>query len=449
MGDETRADFGYFTSLTIENVRCFSPAQTLMLRGDDGAPAKWTVVLGNNGVGKTTLLQCLVAMEPVALELSDRATPGTSVRGMQWMGAFPGPDARPAFEAFGRRSGLEPVISAELTVGAPMSQSNPVIRNRGKWRKEYFVGNQGGPLGFHLLLCAYGASRKPGAPSFAGTDNARTATLFDESAMLLSADEWLLRSDYAAKSADPVDRRAAQRFERVRRTLIDLLEDVSDLRVAGLDTEPPSPRVEARTPYGWVALRDLSLGYRTMMAWVVDLAARMFARYPDSDNPLAEPAICLVDEIDLHLHPRWQQQLISYLDERFPRTQFIVTAHSPLVVQAARDANIAVLERRDVDDFVTIDNAPESVRGWRVDQILNSDLFGLGGSRSPEVNEMMCKRARILGQPELSEGDRAELALLEERLSQLPEGEIPEDQDAWDVVRQFAATIRRGNGAGK
>jgi hypothetical protein len=300
----------------------------------------------------------------------------------------------------------------------------------------------------NLLLCAYGASRKPGSPTLGATDVTQTATLFDESAMLLSADEWLLQSDYAAKSA-PEDPRATRRFQRVKDTLVDLLEDVSDLRVAGLDNAPPTPRVEARTPYGWVPVRDLSLGYRTLMAWVVDLAARMFARYPNSENPLAEPAICLVDEIDLHLHPKWQRKLIGYLDQRFPNTQFIVTAHSPLVVQAAENANIAVLERHDGDDFVTIHNDREAVRGWRIDQILTSELFGLDGPRSPKVNELMRERARILGQAELSEADRAELRRLDEQFAQLPEGDTPEDQAAWDVVRRFAATIRRDEAGGK
>lgn len=48
---------GYFLSLTLENVRCFGPEQTLDLTDDDGTPAQWTVLLGDNGTGKTTLLQ--------------------------------------------------------------------------------------------------------------------------------------------------------------------------------------------------------------------------------------------------------------------------------------------------------------------------------------------------------------------------------------------------------
>jgi predicted ATP-binding protein involved in virulence len=115
-----------------------------------------------------------------------------------------------------------------------------------------------------------------------------------------------------------------------------------------------------------------------MIAWVVDLASRMFEAYPDSADPLSEPAIALVDEIDLHLHPRWQREITAHLDRLFPNVQFIVTAHSPLVVQAPGVTNVAVLRR--VNDHVEIVNDPEEVRGWRVDQILTSDLFGLSSA---------------------------------------------------------------------
>ncbi|MDP6819718.1 MAG: ATP-binding protein, partial [Alphaproteobacteria bacterium] len=54
----------YFLSLSVENARCFGPKQELDLSNESGGPARWTVILGDNGTGKTTLLQCLVAMQP-------------------------------------------------------------------------------------------------------------------------------------------------------------------------------------------------------------------------------------------------------------------------------------------------------------------------------------------------------------------------------------------------
>jgi predicted ATP-binding protein involved in virulence len=104
----------------------------------------------------------------------------------------------------------------------------------------------------------------------------------------------------------------------------------------------------------------------------------MFDRYPDSDNPLAEPAIVLVDEIDLHLHPEWQRKIVSFLRGKFPKTQFIVTAHSPLVIQSADDINVVVLQKDKETDEVSIYQPKETnFQGWTVEEIL-SDLMQMG-----------------------------------------------------------------------
>lgn len=448
--DQYTAEFGYFGSLTIENVRCFAGPQTLELRIGD-KPAKWTVILGDNGVGKTTLLRCLHALEPVPATGYDNLV-CSRPRASLWP-----TKTRPTFYAGVARDRTQRShLSAQFCVDTRLAGASE------RWLS-YSISAEGRSLtagmgftGFwftaangvalDLFACGYGAGRKPGASAFIAEEEEQqdnASTLFDDNARLRAADEWLLQFDYAAKSTKTPE--AILRSDRVKQTLIRLLPDVEDLRVAGLDLQPPVPAVEAKTPYGWVRVRDLSLGYRTLMAWVVDFAARLFARYPDAEDPLAEPAVCLVDEIDLHLHPTWQRGLITYLDELFPQTQFIVTAHSPLVVQAAENAKIAVLERHEGDDFVTIHNDLEAVRGWRVDQILTSDLFGLDGSRSPRVNKLLSDRAQLLRKPELDDDDRQQLAEFDAQLGQIPLGDTAEDRSAWEVIRKFAGGISNGS----
>lgn len=229
--------------------------------------------------------------------------------------------------------------------------------------------------------------------------------------------------------------------------LINLLPDVTDIRFVRPTEIGRKPRVEVQVPYGWVSISDLSLGYRALVAWIVDLAYRMFERYPDSENPLAEPAIVLVDEIDLHLHPKWQRQLISYLTERFPNTQFIVTAHSPLIVQAATDANIVLLRRE--GDHVVIDNDVEAIRGWRIDQVLTSDLFGLETARPPEYDELIAERTKLLGKAKLTKKDESRLRKIEAEIGELPAGESVADMEAMDVIRQAAEVLKREGTSGR
>jgi hypothetical protein len=271
--------------------------------------------------------------------------------------------------------------------------------------------------------------------------------LFLSEVDLPNVEEWLLQTDYAAKSGKP---KAERRLRQIETILADpdsgILPDVDALRFAEQKGDTAPPRVEFHTPYGWVTVDELSLGYRTMIAWVVDLARRLFERYPESDNPLAEPAVCLVDEIDLHLHPKWQRKIIDFLSERFPNTQFVVTAHSPLVVQAAQDANVAVLRRKenpDGDDYVVIDNDPARIRNWRIDQILTSDLFDLDSARPPQIEELWDERKRLLGQDELSDADEQRLAEIEKKIGDLPSGETKEQRDAMAFIKRVGDRLER------
>ena len=198
--------------------------------------------------------------------------------------------------------------------------------------------------------------------------------------------------------------------------------------------------IEVLGPDGWIPFSALGLGYRTMTAWIVDLSSRLFERYEELEDPLSGPAVCLVDEIDLHLHPRWQRDLITRLTTLFPRTQFIATAHSPLIVQAAPDANLVVLRRR--DGGVVIDNAPRSVRKWRIDQILTSELFDIPSARPPELDAWIAERDAILGKAELTDQDQERLAELREKLGALPHGDTPEDIEAMDIIRRAAKALK-------
>ena len=179
-----------------------------------------------------------------------------------------------------------------------------------------------------------------------------------------------------------------------------------------------------------------------MIAWMVDFASRMVDRYSDGPDPLAEPAVVLVDEIDLHLHPKWQRELIGFLTERFPNTQFIATAHSPLIVQAAADANIALLRRE--GDHVVIDNDPDTIKNWRVDQILTSDLFGLKTARPPEIEDLLLHRRRLLTKPKLTRADKKKLTEIESKIGALPTGDSFEQAKTMELIRESIELLKRG-----
>jgi predicted ATP-binding protein involved in virulence len=283
----------YFASLTIDNVKCFKGQQTIDLSDGNGKPALWTVILGNNNTGKTTLLRHLA---------------------------------------------------------------------------DYYATKN------KLIVYGYGTARRMAPNSLSATDNQdTTATLFSEEATLINAEEWLLQTYLAAKSGI---KRAEWQLDEIRKVLTSgILPEVKGFDIKSTENPPFNTYVLFKTDYGEVRLKELGYGYQTCLAWLADLMKRQFDRYPDCENPLAEPAIVLVDELDLHLHPEWQRQIIQFLTKQFPRTQFIVTSHSPLVVQSADQINLVLLEK--VGDQVTI-RQPQmtTYKGWTVEEILD-ELMGL------------------------------------------------------------------------
>ena len=439
----------YFLSLTVENVRCFGPAQTLDLSDGNGRPARWTIILGDNGTGKTTLLQALVAMLPRVVNKE-----GTDVYFIPEM-----PPATALFWGWQRvASGSSKVNSYLIDLDEVFCKSEAefwsginLLQGESGLTSHYLYDLDGvsrqcsliqkGKLG-SLVSFSYGASRRMGKTALSEkVEQDIHASLFDDNVSLLNAEEWLLEIDYTARIPSEIQQKAKVRRELVRTILIDLLPDVTDVRIALLSNEQPKPRVEFKTLDGWIGIQGVSLGYKTLTAWMVDFASRMFDAYPDSETPLAEPAVVLVDEIDLHLHPRWQRDLISRLTELFPNTQFIVTTHSPLVVQAAADANLVVLRRE--GDHVVIDNDVEAVRGWRADQILTSELFDLPNARPPQFDEWLKERGALLAKSKLTKKDRARLLELEVQIGSLPVADNPLEDKAMDLIMRAAARLEK------
>jgi hypothetical protein len=292
-----------------------------------------------------------------------------------------------------------------------------------------------------LICYGYGAGRTTGnstlseAPETVDT----CASLFDDRADLLNPEEWFLFADYRmAKDKDPL---TTQNFHLIKAALLNIMAEgeVTDLDVAPVHSHGGSPRqgVRFKTPYGWVRLRDMSLGYQTLVVWLTDLADKLFVRYPGSKNPLEEPAIVLIDEIDLHLHPSWQRKLLKSLSEIFKNTQFIATAHSPLVVQAAGDvdANVVLL-RREGDQTVVVTDVAD-VRGWRLDQILTSELFGLETARSPATERKLARRAELLNKAKRTAAEKKELAALTQELDAEPVGETPSEREVDAVLQEL------------
>ena len=158
-----------------------------------------------------------------------------------------------------------------------------------------------------------------------------------------------------------------------------------------------------------------------MFAWIVDLAIRMLWENPGSENPLDAPAIVIVDEIDLHLHPKWQKDIRDFLIDNFKNTQFICTAHSPIMAQSSEKDNISVIVKD--QDSVKIENRPNTVEGWKIGQFVTY-FFDIS-ERSKSIENLIIERRQLLSHPNK---DKEKLKVLDEKILNLPTGSDENDK---------------------
>ena len=128
-----------------------------------------------------------------------------------------------------------------------------------------------------------------------------------------------------------------------------------------------------------LSLNQLSSGYRNMLALVMDFARRLAQANPQMENPLEAEAVLMIDELDLHLHPTWQQKIIPDLRKVFPNTQIIATTHSPEIVTTVQRHQVKILENYQIKE------CPTPTRGRTSSDIVR-DVLGLNNLR-PDTKE--------------------------------------------------------------
>jgi AAA domain, putative AbiEii toxin, Type IV TA system len=385
----------YIERLKFENLRTFEQAEIEWnYPGRPLGPVAFdnvNLLLGDNASGKTTVLKAVAlgALAPV-LGGSSGFVPYSLVRRPQSFGS-----GETAFGSVAAR-----LFLAELDERAD-EKLKLYSTKRGFSDRVWDtpVGTRLGPPLWDsetdFLMVGYGASRRVEFDAEI-SDSARsksrffryrrTAGLFEEGITLVPLSNWFLRVGFGELSAR---RRVGPERLREARTL---LNEVLAPQ-ACISEEFVGEEVVVEVNNGTaVPVSALSDGYRAFLGWTSDLLYHLVAATPDNRALRDQSGIVLVDEIDLHLHPEWQQRVIPTVARTFPNLQFIFTSHSPLVVGSLRQANVFVLER-DERGVSQIRPSPSEVYGLSADQILTSEHFGLRSTRASGFVEQLEQKA--------------------------------------------------------
>jgi energy-coupling factor transporter ATP-binding protein EcfA2 len=381
--------------LELSNIRLFK--DTPVIDGSFPQPdpdqGQWIVLVGENGVGKTTLLRAIglaLADPTVATRLLDENQPFV-------------------------RNGGEGRITLELDTG-PLG----VIIRRDA-RTEAVVAASDDKV-MRPWVIGYGVRRgnargeKDRAPEWGPTGELHT--LFDRPATLVNAVDWLLDLDrrvlnerrHGPGPDEGGPRLHAATWQSVERGLRALLGITA--------LEPEERHVMVTHPeLGRVRLDALSDGYLTTTGWVIDLIARWVQRQEDPREAVGRDllrqmtGIVLIDEIDLHLHPVWQMRIVDDVRRLFPRLSFVVTTHNPLTLQGAKPGEIFVM-RRDGDRIELIQRDIQP--GHDVDRVL-FEQFGIVYTFDKHTRALLDRHRELMAHG--SAADETERAKLEDELA--------------------------------
>ena len=378
----------YIKRIEFSNLRCFKTGEMeLVYPGSQTATDSFTlenvnVILGVNGSGKTTALKAIALTLLAQLDVQSGFRPYSLVRrdtdGYADVAEVNAHLEFGPLDHFGSDNARPNVLRLDATVKRISQQevlrylpATDIDFNQHNLLEELYSGEAPS-----FFMVAYGATRRtesgefdPGSRSKSRNARyARVAGLFEDHLTLVPLQSWLPKAE-----------RHETRFAEV-------IELIADLLPEGLEFRGEQERDEYVFHHHGitVAFAALSDGYRAYIGWITDLISHLVTVCPPETGLRELEGVVLVDEIDLHVHPTWQREIVAQISRALPRLQFVFTTHSPIVAGSVSSANLFIVAQPNDQDSAIISRPSSEVYGLSADQILTSSMFGLNSTRAPE-----------------------------------------------------------------
>lgn len=368
----------YVKSLHIRNFKCFKNSSMRFQypgkRSSEVTLKNVNLILGDNGGGKSSILRAL-AISCLAPALT--ASGFVPHRLVRRVGA---PDQFDQLATLVADVVLTQAEQESLELDSRQDKLTAQIERRDRnpdrilTSESEITARLGLEIADDFLVIGYGATRRLESGDFAessyrrtrGLRYARVAGLFEDHVALRPLELWgyKLRKRNQIQYREAVDKLNEVLPERLRFTGEYDADDSTAMFIFDGHLTP---------------LSSLSDGYKSFIGWVGDLIGHLADAA--EGKLLADLAgLVLVDEIDLHLHPEWQRNVVPTIAKAFPKLQFVFTTHSPLIASTVTSQNILVTDV-DEDRNAIVKQLEERAFGRSIEQLLLSSYFGLETTR--------------------------------------------------------------------
>ncbi|HMU46537.1 MAG TPA: AAA family ATPase [Chitinophagaceae bacterium] len=273
-------------------------------------------------------------------------------------------------------------------------------------------------------FCCYGATRLKTSINYrskfsfakALNKNGLTSSLFDIDTVLIDIQEQL---NFWKRTPNLLST-VSKRKEFIRELLVDLLPKVYNIRYSETENWEETLYVEKDDDgkeLPPVSFSQLASGLKSLIAMIGDMMMRLFNQQPKIADPSELSGIVLIDEIDIHLHPKLQKYLVEQLTRTFPKVQFIATTHSPMpLLGAPLNSSFFKIERNVKRGVELTDLTEIRIDKLLPNAILTSDLFSMNELFSRDYPADYIRTEDSIKEIQYSDAIKSELKQIAERL---------------------------------
>jgi len=362
----------HIKKIFLKNVRCFEEF-TLEFEKSNSS----VLIVGDNGEGKSTLLRS------IAMGLCDESSAAALFRELRGRFVKLGKEEEDTLIDLYLSNGPEQSFiietkwrSLKKSIGGSLESLKQTIFRGHKKIKKNIIYQEEFPWK-SIFIAGYGAGLRT-----SGSATLDSYLAVDAVYPLFRYDEPLLNPELALRRlVDEEKKRQRPKHDVILPQRSGILDNFLELLRKILNLKKydkvylTRQGIEVRGPWGRCGLESLGDGYKSTIIWVLDLIGRRLL-YRRTLDPRKMTGIVLLDEVEQHLHPHWQLRVMSLIREAFPKIQFIVTTHSPLVVSGCKDCKIRKA-RSPIDE-------PSDAYGWRAEDVYR-EILDLESSRNPQI----------------------------------------------------------------